>query len=55
MIAAQLAFSFHAGLLLSGRVRARFPDGVEPAWLRQHGDVVADFGSVIGPVDESGA
>jgi hypothetical protein len=48
VIGAQLAFSFHAGRVISGRLRARmlarYPAGGEPAWLRQKGDVVADFG-----------
>jgi hypothetical protein len=48
VIGAQLASSVHAGRLISGRLRAwmlsRYPAGGEPAWLRQKGDVVADFG-----------
>ena len=48
LIGVQLAFCFHAGRVLSGRLRERvlaaYPEGREPAWLRQKGDVVADFG-----------
>jgi hypothetical protein len=48
LIAAQLAFSCHAGRVISARLRARmhsrYPVGGEPAWLRQKGDAVADFG-----------
>ena len=48
LIVVQLAFSLHAGRVLSGRLRelvlAAGPEGREPAWLRQKGDVVADFG-----------
>jgi len=47
MIAAQLAFSFHAGRVVSDRLNARFPAGREPAWLRLRGDVVADFGNWV--------
>lgn len=48
LLAAQLAFSFNAGRVLSShlqmRVLSRYPAGQEPAWLRQKGDLVADFG-----------
>lgn len=48
LLAAQLAFSFTAGRALANHLRAsvlpRYPAGREPAWLRQEGDVVADFG-----------
>src|SRR5690349_3313227 len=47
MIAAQLAFSFHAGRVVSERLNARYPAGREPAWLRLRGDVVADFGNWV--------
>lgn len=47
MIAAQLAFSFHAGRVVSGRLNARYPAGREPAWLRLRGDAVADFGNWV--------
>ena len=51
LILAQLAFSYYAGPVLSHRLRARFlarnPAGGEPAWLRQGGDVVADFGQWV--------
>jgi hypothetical protein len=46
LIAVQLAFSYHAGHVLSGRLRARYPGGVGPAWSRR-GDVVADFGNWV--------
>ncbi len=48
LLAAQLAFSFNAGRVLSNHLRARvlsrYPAGQEPAWLRQEGDLVADLG-----------
>ena len=48
LMGAQLAFSVQAGRVISARLRAgvlaRYPEGGEPAWLRQKGDVVADFG-----------
>lgn len=48
VIVAQLAFSLHAGRVVSGRLRermlVRYRGGGEPAWLRQEGDVVADLG-----------
>jgi hypothetical protein len=44
LIAAQVAFSFQAGQVLSGRLRTRYPEGAQPKWLRNKGDVVADFG-----------
>src|SRR4029079_10614354 len=47
MIAAQLAFSFHAGRVVSDRLNARYPMGREPAWLRLRGDIVADFGNWV--------
>ena len=47
MVAAQLAFSFHAGRVVSGRLNARYPAGREPAWLRLRGDIVADFGNWV--------
>ena len=48
LLAAQLAFSFRAGQALSRYLRLaampRYAAGNEPAWLRQQGDLVADFG-----------
>ena len=47
LIAVQIAFSYQAGRVLSGRLRARYPAGSGPSWLRQQGDVVADFGNWV--------
>lgn len=44
LLAAQLAFSFYAGRVISGRLRARSTDSEEEAALQRGGDLVADFG-----------
>ncbi len=51
LFAAQLAFSRTAGAALSRHLRRvimpRHAAGSEPGWLRQQGDLVADFGSWV--------
>jgi len=51
LLAAQLAFSFHAGDAVSSRMQARglsrYPDGAADAALQRGGDLVASFGQWV--------
>jgi hypothetical protein len=49
LLGAQLAFSYYAGLAITGhvvgRVLPRYPSGSAPAWLGQQQDIVAGLGN----------